>query len=325
MGWTNSHLHQFVADGLTRGIPDEDADETRPDQTGATLKDLPARFVYLYDFGDGWEHDVEVLGPGADEPGCRYGEGDCPPEDCGGPPGYAELVVALADPAHPDHARMREWAGELAPFDQDDTDRLVRQTVGTVPDSVRLVLDLAKGGVKLTPGGRLPRVVVRQVQQQRPHWYGLDRPASIEDDLPPLAALHDVLRRSGLLRLTKGAVHPTKAAGDDREVVRRLRSWFESDRFTAVLAGVTVAVLATSEPLTTAELAGRVHPRLGHGWARNGQPLTEDDVQMSIRHLSAALRGLDLIEKDRRTWSAGPSACCLLPGATALAHPSSRF
>ena len=67
-----------------------------------------------------------------------------------------------------------------------------------MPASVRMLLDLTAGGVKLTPGGRLPRVLVRQVQEQRPSWYPLDRPASIEEDLLPPggAARRDAFGRS---------------------------------------------------------------------------------------------------------------------------------
>ena len=74
------------------------------------------------------------------------------------------------------------------------------------------MLDLTADGVKLTPGGRLPRAFVRQVQQQRPEWAWSDRPAAREDDLIPLLALHDVLREVGLLRLRKGVLQPIKAA-----------------------------------------------------------------------------------------------------------------
>ena len=167
-----------------------------------------------------------MLGAGGDEPGCRYGEGDCPPEDCGGPGGYASLLAVLADPAHPQYDELRAWAGDLQEFDQAATDELVRQTAGAVPDSVRLVLELAAGGVKLTPGGRLPRSFVRQVQQERPEWAWSDKPASLEEDLIPLLALHDLLREVGLLRLSKGVLQPIKAAADERQVVRRLRGWF---------------------------------------------------------------------------------------------------
>jgi hypothetical protein len=228
------------------------------------------------------------------------------------------LREVLADPEHEDYEQMRTWAGELADFDLAATDALVRQTVGEVPASVRLVLDLAAGGVKLTPGGRLPRAVVRQVHEQRPDWYPLGRPASIENDLPPLAALHDVLRSVGLLRLRSGILRPTKAAGDELKAVRRLRGWFEPEDFTAILAGDAVSVLAAGGPQSLAELAHRIHPLLGHGWVADGHPLTEEDVRASLRRMSAVLRGLDQVEVRGGTWTAGPSARTLLPRATAL-------
>lgn len=95
IGWTNSHLHQFVRPEATYGMDIPGAEvwpEDQHDETTARLADLGNRFEYLYDFGDGWTHDVEVRGPGAAAPGCAYGYGACPPEDCGGPGGYAELL-----------------------------------------------------------------------------------------------------------------------------------------------------------------------------------------------------------------------------------------
>ncbi|MFR9804470.1 hypothetical protein ACL02T_19615 [Pseudonocardia sp. RS010] len=112
--------------------------------------------------------------------------------------------------------------------------------------------------MKLTPGGRLPRSVVRAVQEQRPDSYPLDRPASIEEDLPPLAVLHDILRKVGLARLARGVLSPTRAAGDDVEVVRRLRRWFEPGGYEELLATTAVAVLAASGPLAREDLVRRV-------------------------------------------------------------------
>jgi hypothetical protein len=159
IGWTDSHLHQFVTPQATYGmvIPGEERwPEDEIDETGARLADLGIEFEYLYDFGDGWTHDVEVLGRGGPEPACVDGHGVCPPEDCGGPGGYAELLNVLADPAHPEHEHMRGWVGNrLRPFDRAMTDQWMRRVVGEVPDSVRLLLDLVADGVKLTPGGRL--------------------------------------------------------------------------------------------------------------------------------------------------------------------------
>lgn len=64
--------------------------------------------MYLYDFGDSWERDIDVLGPGA-EPGLVEGSGARPPEDCGGAPGYEHLLRVLADPRHEQYARSRQW------------------------------------------------------------------------------------------------------------------------------------------------------------------------------------------------------------------------
>jgi hypothetical protein len=269
-------------------------------------------------FGEGWTHDVVLRGAGADRPGCVYGEGACPPEDCGGPPGHARLLAILADPQHDDHEHMRAWAGDLAPFDQADTDLLVRRTVGEVPPSVRLLLDLIGDGVTLTPGGRLPRALVREVQERRPGWHVFGKPASREEDLLPLAVLHDVLRHVGLLRLSKGVLRPTRAAANELDVVRRLRSWYPAQEFTSLLVSDVVATLLAEGPLTADELAGRLHPDYDR-WVCDGRSLTQQDVVMAIRREAAVLQGLDQVDVDWPTWTAGPAAASLLSRATALA------
>lgn len=53
------------------------------------------------------------------------------------------------------------------------------------------------------------------MQEKRPGWYPLGRPAAIEKDLLPLAELHGMLRQVGLLRLRNGVLSPTKAASND--------------------------------------------------------------------------------------------------------------
>ncbi|MFR9803899.1 plasmid pRiA4b ORF-3 family protein [Pseudonocardia sp. RS010] len=321
LGWTDSHLHLFMADGVRYGVPDPDwEDDLRPrDEARVPFHELPARFEYLYDFGDSWEHEVEVVGAGGEGPGCVEGEGACPPEDCGGVPEYEHLLEVLADPSHGEYENLREWAGELLVFDREATDVLVRQTVGQVPESVRIVLDLLAGGVKLTPGGRLPRSVVRAVQERRPDWYPLDRPASVEEDLPPLAVLHDILRKVGLARLARGVLSRTRVAGDDVEVVRRLRRWFEPGGYEEMLATTAVAVLAASGPLAREDLLRRVVPLMGVGWGVDGRALTDEEHESSLSRMSAELRALDLLSGAWRTWEAGPFACTLLPRATMLA------
>lgn len=121
MGWTDSHLHEFVIRGRRYGEPDpEEPDADLEHEWKATLRQVaPAeglQFEYLYDFGDGWTHEVLVESITAQEKGSRYpvclaGERRCPPEDCGGPYGYADFLKAIRDPNHPEHDEMLAWAG----------------------------------------------------------------------------------------------------------------------------------------------------------------------------------------------------------------------
>lgn len=312
LGWTDSHLHVFDGGDRHYGpASDDDWDDAQLDEAGVTLKALGSSFTYLYDLGDGWEHAVEVLGPGGDTPGCAAGEGACPPEDCGGPHGYAELLAT--DPA----------AGVA--FRLDERDAAIAQAAGSMPETVRLVLELTCDGVKLTPGGRLPRVIVRAVQEHRPEWYSLRRPASVEEDLYPLLELHGLLRRAGLLTLRGGVLRPAKASADETQVVRRLRAEFMPGAFATVLAELAVAELAARGPAPAEELARRLHPRLGWGWSAAGRPVEVRDVEQELHRLSATLRALDLVRVLDEgpypwEWTAGPSARTLLPGAALLAR-----
>ena len=124
MGWTNSHLHYFEVGGKRYGDPQvlEDAGFEIADSTRTRLsKILPVdggrfRFVYEYDFGDDWRHEVLFEGcPQAEKdskfPICLEGERACPPEDCGGVSGYDRFLEIIADPEHEDYDDMVEWIG----------------------------------------------------------------------------------------------------------------------------------------------------------------------------------------------------------------------
>jgi hypothetical protein len=73
-----------------------------------------AKFSYTYDFGDSWEHEilVEKILPATENttyPVCVTGKNACPPEDCGGLWGYAELLSILNDPEHPEYEERMEY------------------------------------------------------------------------------------------------------------------------------------------------------------------------------------------------------------------------
>jgi hypothetical protein len=127
MGWTNSHLHQFVIDGQRYSIPSPDDWEPVVDERRYSLSQIASlekhKFVYEYDFGDSWEHDiiVEKISPpeaGMKYPECIKGKRAGPPEDVGGVWGYDSFLEAIQDPNHEEHDSYLEWiGGEFNPED----------------------------------------------------------------------------------------------------------------------------------------------------------------------------------------------------------------
>jgi hypothetical protein len=122
MGWEDSHLHEFIVNGQRYGTPDPHYDEVGEvvAEAGARLaRVLPmpgASILYLYDFGDFWQHDIRLESAEQAEPGVTYprllgGARSCPPEDCGGARGYAGLLDILLDPEHEDFEHLRSWVG----------------------------------------------------------------------------------------------------------------------------------------------------------------------------------------------------------------------
>jgi hypothetical protein len=119
MGWTNSHLHAFRVGDKRYGMCFDEYPDEEIDEKGVTvLQGLreERRFVYDYDFGDGWEHDVIIEELtwsyfGLKFAVCIDGQNACPPEDVGGPGGYAEFLDAVSDPKHEEHESYLEWAG----------------------------------------------------------------------------------------------------------------------------------------------------------------------------------------------------------------------
>jgi Plasmid pRiA4b ORF-3-like protein len=138
MGWENYHMYEFrvgrtVAYGLTDpDWPDTDTQSAKK----ATLADLIGRlkrnktFHYIYDFGDDWLHIVKLEALVEADPEFAYPrldtvQGRCPPEDSGGPWGYAHFLEAFSDPDHEDHDEMVDWHGP--DFDPDAVDEDARR------------------------------------------------------------------------------------------------------------------------------------------------------------------------------------------------------
>ena len=142
MGWLEYHLHTFLfqtphkTKNTEIGIPDDEFTDhevlpgwkipmigyfTEPGKSA----------IYDYDFGDGWSHYVLLEGILLKEKGVKYplclgGERACPPEDCGGVPGYYELLKILREPNHPEYEDYIEWlkghAKNYFPYEPDNFD-----------------------------------------------------------------------------------------------------------------------------------------------------------------------------------------------------------
>ncbi len=147
MGWTGGHLHDFKINGKCYGKPDPDFDsfEDVINEKKVKLKDVICRskekFIFEYDFGDGWEHEVviENIRPyeqGVQYPVCLKGKRACPPEDCGGPYGYMEILNAVKDPNHPEYEPSLEWLGDdfdPEEFNSEEINRLLKDRGKTKP------------------------------------------------------------------------------------------------------------------------------------------------------------------------------------------------
>jgi len=132
MGWLDYHLWEFTANERKYGILiPNDLDWNGRIKNAATTK-LSALLTtgameinYIYDIGDNWQHRiiVEKLKPA--EPNALYpqflgGERRCPPEDCGGFPGYYDFLDNIASKQSKKRKAALDWYGR--PYDPDEID-----------------------------------------------------------------------------------------------------------------------------------------------------------------------------------------------------------
>jgi hypothetical protein len=140
MGWYDSHLHVFNIHDERYSIPHDedhllelDARDSRRMKLSKLISTEGEKFTYEYDFGDFWEHVIQIekiLPPDPKQklPVCIKGERACPPEDVGGVWGYDTFLEAIKDPKHPEHKMYIEWIdGEFDPeaFDLDAINRML--------------------------------------------------------------------------------------------------------------------------------------------------------------------------------------------------------
>jgi hypothetical protein len=141
MNWQDYHLHEFTIGRRLFSVPDPDDDmyerkviDERRQRLCQVVTQVGTQFVYLYDFGDSWRHDLlleAILLPEstAQYPRCIAGERQTPPEDVGGTLGYEEYLEALADPQHEAHEDMLQWRGPFDPesFSSNDINGRLRK------------------------------------------------------------------------------------------------------------------------------------------------------------------------------------------------------
>lgn len=187
MGWTDSHLHHFLA-GAKRDytvlpfltdFDEEEGDEginERDVRLDQVLVDVGDRVHYEYDFGDGWEHTLrleKVEAEDAAAPRARVlgGRRACPPEDCGGIGGYEQLLDALASGAGDDEHRheLLQWLGDdwdPTEFSAEDTDELLQLTLSSLGGSAGVEAALEVAGTGLSD--QLLELVERSSREPQP-------------------------------------------------------------------------------------------------------------------------------------------------------------
>ncbi len=130
-GWTNSHLHSFTytdqysGDPIVFGIPFEPEFEDDlvalagwQHKINRYITSVTGSIIYTYDFGDNWRHAIELeeilpYEKGSNLPRCLDGERNGPPEDCGGPHGYNNLLEILFDPSDAEYEDTRIWVDSI--------------------------------------------------------------------------------------------------------------------------------------------------------------------------------------------------------------------
>lgn len=234
MGWEYQHMYAFVVEGKEFGDPryggDFD-DDSRFVHLGDILANGYARFRYDYDFGDDWQHRIDLektlpAEPGVCYPRCVAGQRACPPEDSGGPYRYPYLLEKLLDPEHEEHEETVEWIGSFDPekFDLDVVNHRLcrlRRWLGKRPGHQPPQTAFAPGDlVRVKPG------VVHDADPKLPLGGWVGRVKRVGWLVPPGYAVH--WTQPTLDRAPKGYFKRCEKDG-----LKPHRHWLEEDQLEA--------------------------------------------------------------------------------------------
>ncbi len=143
MGWTNSHLFEFMDREKTFCLPSEENDLFDKEKLNASeerienyFKEAGDEITYLYDFGDSWEHQVVLektvpIQKDMKYPVCVAGAMNCPHEDSGGLHGFYEKLEIIQDEHHPEYREIITWLGKKYDpflFDMDKVNKQLAKT-----------------------------------------------------------------------------------------------------------------------------------------------------------------------------------------------------
>lgn len=125
MDWDDAHLWNFIVENLEYSHPNFVKNfhgsvmhkDARNIKLSDALKQPKDSIEYTYDFGDNWEHNIvleKIMKPNSEwfYPVCIDGEYSAPPDDCGGPIGYCDMMKILDNPEDEDYESVKEWLGE---------------------------------------------------------------------------------------------------------------------------------------------------------------------------------------------------------------------
>ncbi len=155
MGWDNYHMFEFDLEGYRIGEVDENeksngyGSDQVLDSRDVTLNDIISQqkdiITYMYDFGDGWRHQIKVekfhnIDKTIKYPTCIDGQMNCPPEDCGGIHSFYHYVDVLKNKKHPEYKEITQWIGKkynIEQFDKEKVNRKLRKLDKYINDWLR--------------------------------------------------------------------------------------------------------------------------------------------------------------------------------------------